>query len=772
MGNAEKKKKTDNIIQSFVDQHYSLIDILKINIKNKKDKLLIQIKENENKYLTSNNCILEIDEKVIFCELMNKNNEIFTLIEYDISRKIYFVFLNSIENLINNKKYNRFHYCEKCNEFYDKDEILYHLIVYKHLISKKIIQIKCILHNKFFIYMNITKNEYYCEDCSNNSNIKLIPLISKSSSKIIYSNNDIFIGNLIDHKKEGISTYYYNDSTIFIGNFKNDFLQLPGIYKDMNGKSFEIYEEWGDIQEFKEIQNIIKNEQFISELNNFLKFGNEKKIFSILDFNIIIRINYNINKIIESSIILTKNNFDSILTKNKLQKLMELMDDEKIIIKKIQDLNILPNLKKGIKINLDNYFKNLYNSLNPLSINNNKEKIVFYFSEVITYQELIDTKIKISNFNSNNNNCLINFLIYFIINEEDSLHRINIISKLDNCETNLNIINTFINFEDLINIFEFSKYDTEPYFLIINKENIIIKSGLIDSFERKFLNLNCINSPNKNFSKIKYEFFALFKNLMSDISYNPNLKIEIPYEFKIELNELTLISNTKILCYGSFREKEYENIKKKLLQILPEKRIKLKKLETINIDIDNLKEKCFNCKKVLNKNNEIYYCLWCKISFCEKCVEEKLYNDKKKGFNKLLHKEHNLLYFKTRNKNNFSNIDSYKLGKNVFYDIPESKWTMNHRFLCNGCLKTPKNTSRFLCINCRPGALLKDGYVDFCYECIIHLRKKDQISKKIEDIEDEEMKKLNNPNIEYKHKHDEHVYLNIMINATNDYYEF
>ena len=774
MGNEEiKKGKTENQTESpsLMKQNYYLIDYLKIKIKNQKNEFLIGLKEKENQNFISKKCTLEIDEQVIFCELMNKNNEVFALIEYDSDKKIYYIYLNSIKNLIKNSKYNRFYYCEKCNEFFDKDEVLYHLIVYKHLISKKIIQIKCALHNKYFIFMNMTKNTFYCENCLINSNLKLIPLISKSSSSIIYSNDDIFIGNIINHKKEGISRYYYNDSSIFIGNFKDDFLQLPGIYKDINGNSIEIYEEWGDIQGFKEIQNIIKDQQFIDELKIFLKFGYEKKIYSILDFNFRIIINYNINKKIEYTIILYKNSFDSKIKENDINNIVNLIN-ENIRLKKINNVFLLPNLKKGIKINLDNYLKNQDNFITPLLINNNKEKIVFYFPEKIIHQQLIETQTKISNFDLNNNNCLSNFLIYFIINEPDSSNRMKINSKLDNYKTNLNIIKTFINFDDLINIFEITKYGTEPFFLIINKENIIIKSGLINSFERKFLNLNATKIPDKNFSKIKYELFDLFKNLMLNISYNPNCKIVIPYDFKPELNKLSLISNSKISCSLSLRENEYENIKIQLLQILNEKRIKLKKLKTINIDIDNLKEECFNCKKYLNKNKEIYYCLWCKIAFCEECVEEKLYNDKNEGFNKLIHKEHYLLYFKTRNKSKFSNIDSYKLGENQFYEIPEDEWKMQHNFLCNGCLKTPKKTSRFLCLNCRPGALIKDGYIDFCYECINHLRKKDQISKIIEDREDEEIKMLNNPYIEYKHKHDEHVYLNIMIDATNDYYEF
>ena len=52
------------------------------------------------------------------------------------------------------------------------------------------------------------------------------------------------------------------------------------------------------------------------------------------------------------------------------------------------------------------------------------------------------------------------------------------------------------------------------------------------------------------------------------------------------------------------------------------------------------------------------------------------------------------------------------------------------------------------------------------------MKKKDEIGKKIETIEDEEIKKLKNKYIEFKHNHQEHIYLNIVVNATNNYYEF
>ena len=103
----------------------------------------------------------------------------------------------------------------------------------------------------------------------------------------------------------------------------------------------------------------------------------KKKIYSISDFNILIFINYNTNKSIEESIILIKNNFDSKLKRKDLNELIDLIN-KNISLKKIQNIYLLPILKKGIKINLENYLKDNNDFSNPLFINNNKEIIIFY----------------------------------------------------------------------------------------------------------------------------------------------------------------------------------------------------------------------------------------------------------------------------------------------------------------------------------------------------------------------------------------------------------
>ena len=94
--------------------------------------------------------------------------------------------------------------------------------------------------------------------------------------------------------------YYYNDSSIFIGKFINDFPQLPGIYKDKNGNSKEIYEEWGDFEDFLFVQNLIENQDFFEE---YLK----KLVLTKYDIELIKE--YDLNNNFKFSKSLIKNSF-------------------------------------------------------------------------------------------------------------------------------------------------------------------------------------------------------------------------------------------------------------------------------------------------------------------------------------------------------------------------------------------------------------------------------------------------------------------------------
>ena len=71
-------------------------------------------------------------------------------------------------------------------------------------------------------------------------------------------------------------------------------------------------------------------------------------------------------------------------------------------------------------------------------------------------------------------------------------------------------------------------------------------------------------------------------------------------------------------------------------------------IEEFDIDLKQFKIiKCSNpqCNKTINNDEGVYYCYWCNIFYCEKCVENKFLTSPPRKMDKLIHKDHNLLYF-------------------------------------------------------------------------------------------------------------------------------
>jgi hypothetical protein len=372
--------------------------------------------------------------------------------------------------------------------------------------------------------------------------------------------------------------------------------------------------------------------------------------------------------------------------------------------------------------------------------------------------------------------------------EKDLSKRNKISSTIFKNELNVKIINAFLEHKtsknDPINIFQYTKYLLNAYFLIFNGKNFkISKMGLIESFERKFFDFKFPPEEKKEgYIQRKLDLMDLIYNTQKKLDYYTNLRVLIPLRLSIKelgskdknykILDLIPVQKTKLSVIGSLKENDLLNLKNEFTKFIFEKDIKIKQIITFPFDIENLVKECNNCKRILNDNEEIYACFWCKIAFCEKCVEDKINDEKNIGKEKLIHKEHNLLYFKTRNEEKFLYLDKLKLGKNLFNKIDEKEWRLKHPMICNGCGKSNLISIRYLCLTCRQGSMLPGGYVDYCYDCIQHLRKKDSFGFEYENIEDKECKSLKCPFIKIKHKHDEHVYLCIIFNATNDYYDF
>lgn len=174
-------------------------------------------------------------------------------------------------------------------------------------------------------------------------------------------------------------------------------------------------------------------------------------------------------------------------------------------------------------------------------------------------------------------------------------------------------------------------------YLVINQENVIIKIGsfICENIQKfgnklkKYVNEEylkekekkkrkeaeilyaCINCK-KRFKKLPYllQFFYSFEGyakISNDISYLIPVKI------------------SKLCIEGDLRLKEFEefqnllksyNFKKFLYQV--------NLLEEFNIDLKEfkvIKSKNQHCAKIIPENEGVYYCYWCKIFYCENCVE-------------------------------------------------------------------------------------------------------------------------------------------------------
>jgi hypothetical protein len=160
----------------------------------------------------------------------------------------------------------------------------------------------------------------------------------------------------------------------------------------------------------------------------------------------------------------------------------------------------------------------------------------------------------------------------------------------------------------------------------------------------------------------------------------------------------------------------------------------------------------------------------------------KNFNDQNnKGIKKFIDPKHNLLYFKTRNLENFKIIDKYKLGKDNFASCTDDSKLGNHSFSCNGCSVGQNYVKpRYLCLSCRPGLMQDNGFNDFCIDCIEHMNKNDEQGKKMQndeyDLYSKETRFFYEDKTKAKHDHNEHIYLMIALefkgNGDNGYYDY
>ena len=541
-------------------------------------------------------------------------------------------------------------------------------------------------------------------------------------------------------------------------------------HKFFNNNIFEKLRNFiGMIISFSEnnYQMLLNPSDFIIKFEKKSGYNNRNNYFKI--FNISLNSknisSQNIKKSIEKIISDRENYFDLDLSERFFKN--QILNFQEFIFKKEVNNELIdykiPDNKNNILIYV------LRNNKDNNRISNNLDYIIknnesfFYFEKVYIIkcykQNNNDDQINLTN-NSNN---LIEFLIF-----QDN----------KNSHKNIFINNT--------NIFDSEILNNYNYFLICNNEKKIIKiNNYICNNEDFKLKLKHIFDENKNTKKNELEELnSILNKLMSkNLNYYTNFKItmECYYKFNDSLTILNLYKIKNLKLNGSLRSNHYNLIKNKIdkLNYKPNKiNSNLTEIETFNLlDIDfNQQILCKNCGEVINtklseKNNEIntkgfYYCFWCKDFYCIKCVEEKLSINCTTNYQqKLIDKNHNLLYFCTTEKEDLKEFDKMKLGINHYN--PETlnglvSRNENHSYMCNGCRGNSQNSkikARYVCVSCRPGIYRSGGYVDYCFNCIEHLRNEDDIGKEIEKIEDEYYPKT--------HSHKHHVYFCVVFQIDN-----
>ena len=453
---------------------------------------------------------------------------------------------------------------------------------------------------------------------------------------------------------------------------------------------------------------------------------------------------------------------------------------------------------KIFKVNLDNDNDNKYtfcfylfqNDKHSIKLidemidNLNKIEMWEFFKKIyVIFQVNNDEKIRALSSSEN-----INKYIYNEKSAKDSkiIYLFNCLSSYSERDDN----------ETVINIFQTKKGNkNKDYFFILDSNNKIIKlktilnlSGTISYFL-----MNLKDNKNKNFfkekEKKKIDKFKKTEEIIYFISKLKNLDYIFDIDFYISINisindELTDIKINKINSLkikGEFCTKEYKHIKELIFPIRQLSCVfKIVELPTIDIDIDFSIMTCHKCQKLIPDDGYIYYCYICKEKYCYACVQKQLKNV---GINKYIDKKHNLLFFKTRDKKQFLNLDKSKIGKNKFAESKnDGDFDNRHSAVCNGCGGNFDGTERYICLNCRKGKTVGNGFIDYCGKCIEKMCK--NVNNEMANLEQEANGILNDDNnkfiedhkITITHKHENHIYMMLALQYNrvdnSAYYDF
>ena len=347
-----------------------------------------------------------------------------------------------------------------------------------------------------------------------------------------------------------------------------------------------------------------------------------------------------------------------------------------------------------------------------------------------------------------------------------------------------------INDGNAINIFNnyYQKNYFNFFFILNNKNKVKLLSpqtSLTKEFQKfsdDFIKLKNPVGTYKTEKKLKEKnLINLFNFLSSFIDELPNLNYIFDFNFNMKysivldepMNYFKLYEIDKIEIWGSLRTNDYLKFKNFSDEIQSEKFIfKLKELETKNIPINFANPfKCKVCKKEIPNDKECFYCYRCIEYYCYECVKKHI--NSKDGINKFIDKKHNLIFFKTRDINNFMNIDSHKLGKDSF--TKSTSFKTSHSASCDGCASGFYNSPRYVCLTCKPGMYLDGGYCDYCNNCIENMMtngdKGKQIQQKVTVIQYKYGTFCKNHAIVERHDHENHIYLMVALEGIYSNYQ-
>ena len=371
---------------------------------------------------------------------------------------------------------------------------------------------------------------------------------------------------------------------------------------------------------------------------------------------------------------------------------------------------------------------------------------------------------------------------------------------LSNYQLNEKNENNFINiFEEIGENFRIIYAGNEKnYFFILDKNKKIIKIKPVNSLEKviPFYLVRYSENP-ENFSLSKYSkeekelkineakkliyFISNIKKLNLNYIFDINFKVNISLKINDEITNIKISKINKLYIKGLFMTKEYKYLKQISNSIQSEKcEFSLNELPTIDVEIDFTNMDCKKCKKKISEEEYLYYCYTCKEKYCFLCVQNQLKNNK--GKKKYIDDKHNLMFFKTRDKNKFLNLELSKLGKNLFSEYRENNLgNWRHYAICNGCGgHLQEGQERYLCLHCRRGKRMYGGYVDFCSDCIKKMCENKNDMVNLEQKSNEILEGWNNDFLEgfkfkVEHKHENHIYLLLPLSVQEvgePYFEF